>query len=383
MFSAGEASGDIHAASVAKALKELHPSVQMIGMGGQVMEEAGVHIVYDIKNLGYIGVVEIVKALPEFFKLRSFLKKIMIEEQPDVLLCVDYPGFNMKLAKVAHELGIPVVYYIAPTIWAWHKSRGKDIAKYVTKVASIFPFEAESYREFNCDVEFVGHPLVDIVKPTMSREDAFTFFSADSQKRNILLMPGSRKQEVLSLLEVMLQGAEVLAEKYKDMEFFLPRAHTIDRSLLEEIIANHTLTVTITEGNTYDLMQMCDVCLAASGTATLETALMELPTILLYRLSPVTYTLGKLLVHLPYVGLPNIVAGRQVIPELLQSEVTPENIACKLDELMADSSLYDTMKNDLKEVKIKLGEPGAVKRVAELLSHVAENASAEDRNGQL
>lgn len=278
----------------------------------------GRNIVYDIKQLGYIGIVEIVKALPSFFKLRAYLKDIMMREKPDVLVCVDYPGFNMKLAKVAHDLGIPVVYYIAPTIWAWHRSRGKDIAKTVTKVASIFPFEAAAYREFGVDVEFVGNPLVDIVKPTMTKAEAMTCFHMDPDTKRVLLMPGSRKQEVLGLLDRMLKGAEIVMQKHSNLAFYLPRAHTIDKEELEAIVTNYKVPVTITEDHTYDLMQSCDVCLAASGTATLETALMGLPTILLYRLSPVTFMLGKLLVNLTHVGLPNIVAGREVIPELLQ-----------------------------------------------------------------
>ena len=187
MFSAGEASGDVHAASVAKALKEAYPEVSMLGMGGDLMKAAGVDIVYDIKDLGVIGIVEIIKSLPKFFKLRAYLKSIMIKEKPDVFVCVDYPGFNMKMAKVAKDLGIPVVYYIAPTIWAWHKSRGNDIKKTVTKVASIFPFEAEAYKAFDCDVEFVGHPLLDIVKPTMTKEEAYRTFNTSHENHNLLL----------------------------------------------------------------------------------------------------------------------------------------------------------------------------------------------------
>ena len=378
MFSAGEASGDTHAASVAKALKEIYPDVEMIGMGGQLMAAQGVKLVYDIKDLGFIGIVEIIKALPFFFKLRSHLKTIMMQEKPDVLVCVDYPGFNMKLAKVAKELGIPVVYYIAPTIWAWHRSRGRDIKNTVTKVASIFPFEAEAYREFGCDVTFVGHPLIDIVKAEFSKAESLNYFGAKADDINIMLMPGSRKQEVLSLLERMLAGATIIKEKYENIHFWLPRAHTIDKSDLEESIKKFDLPITITEDHTYDLMQMCDLCLAASGTATLETALMELPTILLYRLSPITYALGKLLVKLEYVGLPNIVAGRQVIPELLQDAVTPENIAKEMDLLLADKSIYNRMKEDLHQVRLDLGKAGAVKRVAQLIGDVA---TAEGMNG--
>lgn len=377
MFSAGEASGDTHGASVAKALREIYPSVEMFGMGGNLMDEAGVRIVYDIKNLGVIGLVEIVKSLPKFFKLRTYLKHIMMKERPDVLVCIDYPGFNMKLAEVAHQLGIPVLYYIAPTIWAWHSSRGKTIKKYVTKVASIFPFEAEAYSKYNCDVEFVGHPLVDIVHPTMSVDESMTYFNARAEAKRVLLMPGSRKQEVLSLLDVMLESGEKLLQSHEDVQFFLPRAHTIDRFELETFIKERRVPVTITEDHTYDLMQICDVCLAASGTATLETAMMELPTILLYKVSPITYGIGKMVVNLSHVGLPNIIAGKEVIPELLQSDVSADNIVEHMLPLLDDLKENEHMRQELRTVRDKLGEPGAVKRVAELIYSLGKENSNE------
>lgn len=377
MFSAGEASGDTHGASVAKALREIYPSVEMFGMGGNLMDEAGVRIVYDIKNLGVIGLVEIVKSLPKFFKLRTYLKHIMMKERPDVLVCIDYPGFNMKLAEVAHQLGIPVLYYIAPTIWAWHSSRGKTIKKYVTKVASIFPFEAEAYGKYNCDVEFVGHPLVDIVHPTMSVDESMTYFNARAEAKRVLLMPGSRKQEVLSLLDVMLESGEKLLQSHEDVQFFLPRAHTIDQSELETFIKERRVPVTITEDHTYDLMQICDVCLAASGTATLETAMMELPTILLYKVSPITYGIGKMVVNLTHVGLPNIIAGKEVIPELLQSDVSADNIVEHMLPLLDDLKENEHMRQELRTVRDKLGEPGAVKRVAELIYSLGKENSNE------
>lgn len=377
MFSAGEASGDTHGASVAKALREIYPSVEMFGMGGNLMDEAGVRIVYDIKNLGVIGLVEIVKSLPKFFKLRTYLKHIMMKERPDVLVCIDYPGFNMKLAEVAHQLGIPVLYYIAPTIWAWHSSRGKTIKKYVTKVASIFPFEAEAYGKYNCDVEFVGHPLVDIVHPTMSVDESMTYFNARAEAKRVLLMPGSRKQEVLSLLDVMLESGEKLLQSHEDVQFFLPRAHTIDQSELETFIKERRVPVTITEDHTYDLMQICDVCLAASGTATLETAMMELPTILLYKVSPITYGIGKMVVNLSHVGLPNIIAGKEVIPELLQSDVSADNIVEHMLPLLDDLKENEHMRQELRTVRDKLGEPGAVKRVAELIYSLGKENSNE------
>ena len=377
MFSAGEASGDTHGASVAKALREVYPSVEMFGMGGTLMDEAGVRIIYDIKNLGVIGLVEIVKSLPKFFKLRTYLKRIMMKERPDVLVCIDYPGFNMKLAEVAHQLGIPVLYYIAPTIWAWHSSRGKTIKKYVTKVASIFPFEAEAYGKYNCDVEFVGHPLVDIVHPTMSVDESMTYFNARAEAKRVLLMPGSRKQEVLSLLDVMLESGEKLLQSHEDVQFFLPRAHTIDRAELEAFIKERRVPVMITEDHTYDLMQICDVCLAASGTATLEAAMMELPTILLYKVSPITYGIGKMVVNLTHVGLPNIIADKEVIPELLQSDVSADNIVEHMLPLLDDLKENEHMRQELRTVRDKLGEPGAVKRVAELIYSLGKENSNE------
>ena len=371
MFSAGEASGDTHGASVAKALLEKYPEAQLFGMGGDLMKQAGVDIIYDIQQLGFIGIVEIVKHLPTFFKLRSFLKEAILREKPDVLVCIDYPGFNMKLAKVAKELHIPVVYYIAPTIWAWNKGRGKDIAKTVTKVASIFPFEAEAYREFGVDVEFVGNPLVDIVHPTMSYESALAHFGADTTSRNILLMPGSRKQEVEGLLPTMLTAAERLYENHKDLKFFLPRAHTIPREDIDRILQAYSVPVTVTEGYNYDLMQICTACIAASGTATLETALMNVPTVLIYKVASLTYVIGKLLVNIDHIGLPNIMAKRRIIPELLQGEVTPENVERELANILDHEAVYTQMKADLAQVKVELGAPGAVQRVADVIASVA------------
>ena len=283
----------------------------------------------------------------------------------------------MKLAEVARQLGIPVLYYIAPTIWAWHSSRGKTIKKFVTKVASIFPFEAEAYRKFNCDVEFVGHPLVDIVHPSMTKEEAMDYFGAKPEAKRVLLMPGSRKQEVLSLLDVMLESGERLLRSHENVQFFLPRAHTIDRSELESFINERNVPVTITEDHTYDLMQICDVCLAASGTATLETAMMELPTVLLYKVSPITYGIGKMVVNLTHVGLPNIVAGKEVIPELLQDDVSADAIVNTVLPLLDDLQVNQHMRSELRSVKEKLGESGAVNRVAQLIYDLGKEKTNE------
>ena len=210
MLSAGEASGDLHGANLAVALKAVDPQVELIGMGGEQMRKAGVRIVYDIKNLGVIGIGEIIKKIPFFYKLRTFLVNTMKEEKPDALVCIDYPGFNMKLIEKAKEAGIPVIYYILPTIWAWHKSRGNVIAEYTDLAVSLFPFEAEMYKKMGTNVVYGGHPLLDTVKPSMSKDEAYSFFGLQQGKKTVLFMPGSRVQEVQSLYGKMLAAGKLL-----------------------------------------------------------------------------------------------------------------------------------------------------------------------------
>lgn len=370
MMSAGEASGDMHAAAVAAELKRIMPDADLFGMGGADMRKSGVRIIYDIENLGIIGVVEVIRHIPFFFRLRAFLKKAMVEEKPDVLVCVDYPGFNMKLAHVAKELGIPVIYYIAPTIWAWNKGRAKNIVRDVEQVASIFPFEAEAYRKAGARVTFVGHPLADTVKPSMSFEEAMDYFHGNPDKKRVLLMPGSRKNEVAGLLPVMIQAAEKLAEK-EECQFFIPLASTISKEMLLSIIGKTSLSIEITEGHQYDLMQICTACVASSGTATLETALMELPTVLVYKLAPFTWFLANLLVHVKYAGLPNLLLGREVTPELLQDRARAENIVSILLPWLQDEKARQKNIEEIREVRKALGSGGAVHRVAELIIKTA------------
>ncbi len=370
MMSAGEASGDMHAAAVAAELKRIMPDADLFGMGGADMRKSGVRIIYDIENLGIIGVVEVIRHIPLFFRLRFMLKEAMIKEKPDVLVCVDYPGFNMKLAHVAKELGIPVIYYIAPTIWAWNKGRAKNIVRDVEQVASIFPFEAEAYRKAGARVTFVGHPLADTVKPSMSFEEAMDYFHGNPDKKRVLLMPGSRKNEVAGLLPVMIQAAEKLAEK-EECQFFIPRASTISKEMLLSIIGKTSLSIEITEGHQYDLMQICTACVASSGTATLETALMELPTVLVYKLAPFTWFLANLLVHVKYAGLPNLLLGREVTPELLQDRARAENIVSILLPWLQDEKARQKNIEEIREVRKALGSGGAVHRVAELIIKTA------------
>ena len=368
MLSAGEASGDLHGANLAEALKAVDPQVELIGMGGEQMRKAGVRIVYDIKNLGVIGIGEIIKKIPFFYKLRTFLVNTMKEEKPDALVCIDYPGFNMKLIEKAKEAGIPVIYYILPTIWAWHKSRGNVIAEYTDLAVSLFPFEAEMYKKMGTNVVYGGHPLLDTVKPSMSKDEAYSFFGLQQGKKTVLFMPGSRVQEVQSLYGKMLAAGKLLQDKVEGLQFMVPKASTIDRHMLEEAAREANLEVHIGEERVYDMMNIADAAICASGTATLETALMGVPTLLVYRVNALTYWLSKILVHLDSIGLPNIISGHRIMPELWQDEVTPENIEAAVLPWLVDVAAAEEARHLMAGVRCQMGEAGAVRRTAEIIS---------------
>lgn len=372
MISVGEASGDLHGASVAHALRAIQPDIKLFGMGGQGMRAAGVDIVYDIAELGVIGFVEIIKNLPKLFRIRDNLAQLMDTERPDALVIIDYHGFNIRLAKIAKSKGIPVISYICPKVWAWGRGRAKEVAETVEKVAAIFPFEVDVYSEAGANVTFVGHPLLDIVKSTMSKAEAYEYFGANSQQPLVLLLPGSRQQEIVNLLPVMLEAAVKIQEKVPNCQFFLPVASTISREMLQNIISNYNIPVILTENYTYDLMNIADMAVAASGTVTLEAAILNLPTVVIYKVAALTYMIGKMIIKIPYISLPNIVAGRMIVPELLQYAVSGDNIATEAVKILTDPNIRSTMLNDLAEMRDKLGPTGAVERVAHEILAVAQ-----------
>lgn len=371
LISAGEASGDIHAAAVTAALKQIDSSVEVFGMGGDALHAAGGEVLFDIKDHGVMGFVEVIKKLPDLFKLRSDFARVMDERQPDCLVVVDYPGFNMKLAKVAHDKGIPVVSYIAPSAWAWNKGRAKNVAKIVDKVACIFPFEYDVYKEAGAPVEFVGHPLLDIVKPAWERTEAEAWVGKQPGHPLVLLMPGSRLMEIEKMLPNLLAGAKLLKKQLPEVQFAMPRAGTIPLELLQSKIKASGLDIKITEGHNYDLFSVADLALATSGTVTLEAALCGLPSIIVYRTSALNAFIARRVINIPNIGLPNIVAGRQILPELLQEDFTPANVAKTAVELLAPER-RPQLEADLAFMKARLGEPGAVKRVAQLILRIAE-----------
>ena len=371
LISAGEASGDIHAAAVTAALKKIDSAREVFGMGGDALRAAGGEVLFDIKDHGVMGFVEVIKKLPDLFKLRSDFARVMDERKPDCLVVVDYPGFNMKLAKVAHDKGIPVVSYIAPSAWAWNKGRAKNVAKIVDKVACIFPFEYDVYEEAGAPVEFVGHPLLDIVHPTMERAEAEAWAGKEAGHPLVLLMPGSRLMEIEKMLPTLLEGAKLLKKQLPEVQFAMPRAGTIPLELLQSKIKASGLEIKITEGHNYDLFSVADLALATSGTVTLEAALCGLPSVIVYRTSALNAFIARRVINIPNIGLPNIVAGRQILPELLQEDFTPANVANTAVELLAPER-RPQLEANLAYMKARLGEPGAVNRVAQLILRIAE-----------
>ena len=376
LISAGEASGDMYAGAVTRSIKQLNPEAEVFGMGGDCMREAGGEVLFDIKDQSVMGFVEVLKKLMEAWKLRSAFIELMEKRKPDVLLTVDYPGFNMRLAKLAKERGIKVIAFIAPQTWAWRPGRTSGIVKITDKIASIFPFEYDLYKSYGADIEFVGHPLVDTVKPSLPKAEAERLAGKRQGRPLVLLMPGSRNMEIQRLLPVMLAGAKILRQKRQDIDFAMPRASTIDRDILEEAIRNAGLEVRLIEGYNYDVMGVADLAIATSGTVTLEAALCGLGCEILYKSSPVSFWIAKRVVKIPNIGLPNIVAGRQIEPELLQDDCTPEKIAASALELL-EPERFTQLQRDLQEVKEKLGEPGAVKRVAELVLRMVRQKQKE------
>jgi lipid-A-disaccharide synthase len=364
MISAGEASGDLHGAEIAAALYKICPKAEIIGMGGKAMRRAGVDVRYDIEKNSVMGFVEVVKNLRALFRLRDEMVETMRRENVDILVTVDYPDFNMRLAAKAKAAGIKIFSYIPPSAWAWRKGRAKKTAAIADKIAAIFPFEIDVYKKAGADIEFVGNPMVDTVKTSMEENAARKFFAVPQDKKIILLLPGSRVQEIQKLLPVMLKAAERLHEEDESYVFYLPAASTIPEKMLEKIISAANLEVVITHEKTYDLMAIADTAIATSGTVILEAALLGLPSVVLYKMARLTYYIGRVLVRLPNFSLPNIIAGERVLPELLQNEVTADNIVRELKKIAANAP---QVRAKLAAVRERLGQSGAAERAARLI----------------
>ena len=372
MFSAGEASGDLHGARLAEAILRLEPGTELIGFGGRQMAASGVRLVADCAEYSIMGFWEVLLNLSRIFSLLDHLTETMKREKPDLLVLIDYPDFNWRLAKRARALGTPVFSYIPPSAWAWRKGRAKACAPLAEEFVAIFPFELDVYREAGANISFVGNPLVDTVRPSMTREEAKAFFGIGEDMYPILLLPGSRRQEIELVFPVMLEAARRIRKEVPEAAFFLPVAQGIDRTLLARMTQEAGVDVRFTESHTYDLMGEMRFALATSGTVVLEAALMGLPCIVLYRLSPVSYFIGRLFVRVKYFSLPNILVDEEVQPELLQDEANPGRILLEARRFWAEPGYAEKVRQRLAAACERLGPPGAAERVARRILDAAD-----------
>jgi lipid-A-disaccharide synthase len=370
MLSAGEASGDMHAAHLFRELRKLVPGVRGIGMGGAAMREAGVELCCDSSGIGVIGLAEIARHYGEIRQALKLMQKTVCERKPDLLICVDYKEFNFRLAKAAKACGIKVLFYVSPQVWAWRPGRVKTYGRIIDHMAVIFPFEVPFYEACQVPVTYVGHPLAGKVKPSMSREAAGEKYCLSGKGPVIGLLPGSRANEIKRLLPGILEAADRLAREFEGAEFLLFQAPSVADESLRERLAECGLNLRIIRGQDYDALQCCDAVITVSGTATLEVALVGVPMVIVYRLTPLSYWLGRLLVRISHIGLPNILAGKSIIREFIQHDATPENIAAEIGRILREPAYADAIRLELQEVRAKLGERNGSVELARLAARM-------------
>lgn len=364
---AGEASGDLHGANLVREVRKQDPSISFFGVGSRQMRDAGVHILADASEISVVGATEVLTHLRPLYRVFSGLTRFLRQERPDLLVLIDFPDFNIMLGKRAKKLGIPILYYISPQVWAWRKGRIKTIANLVKAMIVVFPFEVGLYQGAGVDVRYAGHPLTDTVQSPYNQGEAKRLLGLDLGKRTLALLPGSRTREISHLLPDMLAAAGILRGRIPGLQFVLPVAPTLTREFVESFVRKGPVPVTLTEGGVYDALRASDVALVASGTATLETGLMTVPMVIVYRVSPLSYAIGKLFVDVEHIGLVNIVAGERAVPELVQRDATPENMADALTKLLNDPAYYGRVQARLADIRTKLGESGTNARVASLV----------------
>lgn len=379
---AGEASGDLHGSHLVQALKILRPECRFFGLGGKKMRSEGVETFFDIERMGAVGAVEILEELPHFIKVYRVFSREISSGAYDAAILIDYPTFNLRLAKLCERAGVPVFYFISPQIWAWRMGRIKQIRRTVNRMFVVLPFEENLYRSAGVDAEFLGHPFADKVHPAMGKEDALKEFRLDSGKKIIGLLPGSRKNEIQSLLQTMLGAAEKIQNELGDCQFILPVADTIDPEIIRRQLRGNPLNIRLVTGKTYDVMNCCDFLMIASGSATLEAGILGCPMVIVYKLKAFTYFLARLLIDTEMIGLVNIVAGEKVVPELIQGEASPENIAREAIEHLKNPERLQAVRARLLQIRESLGEPGVMDRVAKSICQYLDESTENEKVSQ-
>lgn len=364
---AGEASGEAHAARVVNALKQHQPDVVITGIGGDAMRDAGVDVVHDFADLAVMGLVEVIKRYPAIKNIYNQTVNRLKRNPPDLLILVDYPGFNLKLAKKAKQLGIRVLYYISPKVWAWRPGRIKQIKQTVEHMAVLFPFEATLYQQAQVPVTCVGHPLVDAVHSALTTTQAKEKFGLATQRHVIGIFPGSRRSEISALLPLMLTAAERIHRRHFSVEVVLPLAQGIDEAYIRSFTDHRALKVKIIKGDFYDVVKSCDAIVAASGTVTLEIALLGVPHLISYKVAPFSYFMLKRMVKIPYVGLCNIVTNKNIVLELIQDQATVVRLEQVLMDLLTHPHRVQKADTVRQQVIQALGPAGAADNTAQLI----------------
>ena len=373
---AGEVSGDLHGSHLVEAIQSIDPEIQFFGVGGEGLKRVGMKLLYPSQSLSVVGITEVLLKLRPILRALRGLKKSLDRERPDLIILIDFPDFNLRLAKIAHRRGIPILYYVSPQVWAWRPKRIKLIARLVKKMIVLFPFEVPLYEAAGVDVEWVGHPLLDTVRPALSKEKAFQQLGLDPKRRTIGLLPGSRMHEVERLLPPLLASADVLQREIPDLQFVVPLAPGIPKTILSPWMKNISVPVIVVEGFTYDAMNLSDLLIVASGTATLEGAILGKPMVIIYKVSLLSYWIARALIRVDHIGLVNLVAEKEIAPELIQRDVNPRRIADEAFRILRDPLLSRKMVESMGEVRQKLGEPGAAQRAAHIVLSLMKEAGA-------
>lgn len=363
MIIAGEASGDVHGSRLVTAMHKKNSGLFFYGIGGSALRNAGVRILVDAEELSVVGITEVFSKLPGILKGIRVAKRALEGMRPDLLVLIDFPDFNLHVAGTAKKLKIPVLYYISPQVWAWRPGRVNKIGKLVDHMAVILPFEQQFYRKRNIPVTFVGHPLLDNKHATDN-----TCNKIISDELVIGLFPGSRDGEIPRHLPVMLEAAGLISRRIKKVKFIISLASSVAREHIENIVKKHKVTIDfdIVADSVDKVFRQCKLVVAASGTVTLEAAICSTPMLIIYKVSAISYWLGRIMIKVDNIGLVNLIAGKEIVPELVQSRASPENIADTVLNMLNDASGLERLRNELSGVKESLGEPGASERVAEI-----------------
>ncbi len=366
MIIAGEASGDLHGAQLVRQVKKLDSDVNFFGIGGSNMGAAGVDIRIDASKLAVIGLVEVIKHYRRLVSYLNEMKDLLKSQRPDLLILIDYPGFNLRLAKAAKALKIKVLFYISPQVWAWRKGRIKKIGESIDMMAVIFDFETKFYEDYNIPVRFVGHPLTDEIPKKYNKIDIINSLELDPSNKILGLFPGSRKSEIKNLLPVLLESAQRLHKQDNDLQFLIPLASTITHEDLAPFLKDIDIPIKIIDHNSTAAIQACTAIITASGTVTLEIALSGIPMVVIYKIASLSYYILRMMIHLDHLALCNIVANQRIVPELIQHQANSDEIVNEIEKILYYDNYSSSIIEKLNSVRQHLGQSGNGILVAEL-----------------